>query len=539
MCFKRIETRTTAPREEIGRCPLLIMKFLMCIGLIVCLVVCFSSLVLADTLYLKEGFEHNGESILKGTIEKKDGGDIILWHDGINWYGAKTLRFSPDKIMDIEYDPPSILYYKNPRFGKTNVTGKITNISDGRIMMRLEDGSLSSISTDAVKKIEGGGGLYQQYLASSKDNLLNKNEVSAEAVDHSLAESGANLTLILKSGKIVDGKVIEETDDSIRIEYEGIALTYYLDEIEKIQLQEISEQAESDSDNMETVKNSNDRIDQPQETIDSGQKNVNVGQNDQGWLNTHMTYGDLLNQGRSYLDQEDYTSAVSIYSQAIALYESNPIYGDSAGVSIAYSARARAYQALKENEKALADYDVLVQIEKSPEMKADYLRERAKIAVTMERYQQAISDYDKIIQLYKETGKEEFLYTILRKRGDIYRDIGDYEKAIFDYTEAIQRTTKEKYIKTCYFYRGLCHKALGNKEQMQEDLEKADSLGHGLGIGKIKDGEKHGLYRWYYPNGNLKVEGNYVKGVMEGEWKRYHENGELKSKKNYINGEVQ
>ncbi|MCK9573494.1 MAG: hypothetical protein M0R20_03720 [Candidatus Omnitrophica bacterium] len=41
-------------------------------------------------------------------------------------------------------------------------------------------------------------------------------------------------TIILKSGKTVEGKIIEKTDKSIKVDIEGIPITYYLDEIENI-----------------------------------------------------------------------------------------------------------------------------------------------------------------------------------------------------------------------------------------------------------------------------------------------------------------
>jgi hypothetical protein len=41
-------------------------------------------------------------------------------------------------------------------------------------------------------------------------------------------------TVVLKSGKIVDGKIIEKTDKYIKIDLYGIPVTYYMDDIESI-----------------------------------------------------------------------------------------------------------------------------------------------------------------------------------------------------------------------------------------------------------------------------------------------------------------
>jgi hypothetical protein len=41
-------------------------------------------------------------------------------------------------------------------------------------------------------------------------------------------------TILLKSGKVVDGKIIEKTNKYLRIDFEGIPLVYFFDEIESI-----------------------------------------------------------------------------------------------------------------------------------------------------------------------------------------------------------------------------------------------------------------------------------------------------------------
>jgi hypothetical protein len=43
--------------------------------------------------------------------------------------------------------------------------------------------------------------------------------------------------VILKTGKIVEGKIIEDTDEYVKLDVEGIKLTYFKDEIERIDRQ--------------------------------------------------------------------------------------------------------------------------------------------------------------------------------------------------------------------------------------------------------------------------------------------------------------
>ncbi len=47
-------------------------------------------------------------------------------------------------------------------------------------------------------------------------------------------------TIILKSGKTVEGKILERTDKSIKIDVAGVGISYYFDEIEKIDGKNIS-----------------------------------------------------------------------------------------------------------------------------------------------------------------------------------------------------------------------------------------------------------------------------------------------------------
>lgn len=42
-------------------------------------------------------------------------------------------------------------------------------------------------------------------------------------------------TIILKSGKTIDGKIIERTDKYVKIDFYGVPLTYFLDEIDKVE----------------------------------------------------------------------------------------------------------------------------------------------------------------------------------------------------------------------------------------------------------------------------------------------------------------
>ena len=50
-------------------------------------------------------------------------------------------------------------------------------------------------------------------------------------------------------------------------------------------------------------------------------------------------------------------------------------------------------------------------------------------------------------------------------------------------------------------------------------------------------GERHGIAKEYYRNGNLEFIITYKNGIIHGLVKGYHENGKLRTESNFINGE--
>ena len=56
--------------------------------------------------------------------------------------------------------------------------------------------------------------------------------------------------------------------------------------------------------------------------------------------------------------------------------------------------------------------------------------------------------------------------------------------------------------------------------------------------GKIKNGKKDGLWKYYNDNGQLKSEGTYKNGKQHGPSKIYYENGQLKEERTYKDGEL-
>jgi hypothetical protein len=53
--------------------------------------------------------------------------------------------------------------------------------------------------------------------------------------------------------------------------------------------------------------------------------------------------------------------------------------------------------------------------------------------------------------------------------------------------------------------------------------------------GMIKNGNREGLWRFYWDDGQLERKGNYKDGKTDGLWEFYREDGQLKSKGDYKN----
>ncbi len=54
--------------------------------------------------------------------------------------------------------------------------------------------------------------------------------------------------------------------------------------------------------------------------------------------------------------------------------------------------------------------------------------------------------------------------------------------------------------------------------------------------GKFVDGLPNGKHIWYWENGKIKQQGNYVMGRKTGDWKKFDQNGMLIITISYKNG---
>ncbi len=127
-------------------------------------------------------------------------------------------------------------------------------------------------------------------------------------------------TIVLKSGKSVEGKLIEKTDKYIKIDFQGIAPTYYLDEIESIDGKLVSTPKKS-----VIIEISNPGYAKPPN------KREDIA------INSESTVREILTKTNYYYSTHN-------FDKAIEINPNNPIY---------YNGLGTVYGTMGNNDKAL------------------------------------------------------------------------------------------------------------------------------------------------------------------------------------------
>jgi tetratricopeptide (TPR) repeat protein len=108
-------------------------------------------------------------------------------------------------------------------------------------------------------------------------------------------------TILLKSGKTVEGKLIERTDQYIKIDFQGVPLTYFFDEIENIDGQKIGPLFSKVETNDKKLADRKDSTD----------------------IQTEGTVKEKYNLAINYFQNKDYVNAHNFFGEILA-YEPDP-----------------------------------------------------------------------------------------------------------------------------------------------------------------------------------------------------------------------
>lgn len=182
-------------------------------------------------------------------------------------------------------------------------------------------------------------------------------------------------TIVLKSGEIVEGKLIEKTDKYIKIDFQGVPLAYFLDEIQKVDIQETADSA--------------------------------------------------YQKGENYMSQQNFYEAIVEFSKAIKLDPRS---------DKAYYSRGRAYGAKDDLEKELADYDQVININSLETIQSACIN-RGMAYEYKGDLDKALAAYSKGIEAIPDPMSPKFGYLkqiLYRNRAQIYLSRKEFDKALDD-----------------------------------------------------------------------------------------------------------
>ena len=172
------------------------------------------------------------------------------------------------------------------------------------------------------------------------------------------------------------------------------------------------------------------------------------------------------NLSKLYEAQGKQPEALAHLDKAIALQED---------LAKAYFDRARLREAQGDTRGALEDYNEAIAAQSEPFLQA-YLN-RGLTRKALGDFGGALADIDRVIEL--EGASPE----LLKARGNLYLIYGLYNKALLDFTTAIQQ---EPGIAEVWFNRGVAHMLNGDPISACSDFQKSVELGYEKGKEKVK-----------------------------------------------------
>jgi len=137
----------------------------------------------------------------------------------------------------------------------------------------------------------------------------------------------------------------------------------------------------------------------------------------------------------------------------------------------------------KEWESAIREYTEAIRL--NPNLEVAYER-RAISYRNLENYDKAIEDYTQIINRSTNNNWQWYAYY---HRGAVYEKKGNYDNAIADYTQSIKINPDQSIIQNSYCKRGFIYMKKGNFTQAREDCNKALQLIPGLPSANQLDNE--------------------------------------------------
>lgn len=166
----------------------------------------------------------------------------------------------------------------------------------------------------------------------------------------------------------------------------------------------------------------------------------------------------LLNRSHIYNQRHDYDRAIADVNQAFEGGLSD--YGKRVG----YGERGYAYQAKRDNARAIADYTNSIQLDADNYFT---LTARGNAYFAKADLNRAIADYDHVIALYPKYALAYY------NRCLAYREKGDLDRVIADCSQAIALYPQYR---DAYYYRGNAYFAKGDLDRAIADYDQMIAL---------------------------------------------------------------
>ncbi len=174
-------------------------------------------------------------------------------------------------------------------------------------------------------------------------------------------------------------------------------------------------------------------------------------------LDSELTASDWLKKGLAATEPDE---QIACYSIAISL---NP------NLSRVYVCRAFAYGLKEDYDRAIADFNLALQIDPNDSLAYLYYFGRGYAYGSKRDIDRAIADYNRALQLDQSFAEA---YTA---RGLAYALKGDLDRAIADYNQALHIDPRNS---VAWYFFGIVYKAKGDKFRARRSFQKALELGH-------------------------------------------------------------
>lgn len=237
-------------------------------------------------------------------------------------------------------------------------------------------------------------------------------------------------TVILKTGKVIEGRITERTPEYIKVDIGGIAIKYYLEGVTSIDGEEVIQKPSTATALTSDSATSKERI------------------RSQTWIEH---YGLAEN----HLENRQYKQAIDEFNKVI---EEDPgAYEAHTGIGFVHIQQGKYEEAIKSFKKAIAI---------NPEYASAY-DNVGVVHSLLRQYRQAIPYFEKAVHL-----DSEFVASY-NNLASTYVYLGQYHQAVIYYQKAFQVDPTNA---DSAYHLGVVHFDLGRTEEAKDYLEKAREL---------------------------------------------------------------